>query len=144
MSDARWRKLWKAAEAARRRAHAPYSHFQVGAAIECDDGAIVSGCNVENASYGLTVCAERNAIGAMVLKGRAPVRVAIVVDHVRPVPPCGVCRQVLAEFAAPGVEVRSRTLDGRELKTTVGALLPFAFGADFLDEAKTKPRRRRS
>jgi cytidine deaminase len=141
MAERSWTRLWRAAEKARRQAHAPYSKFFVGAALECDDGSIISGCNVENASYGLTLCAERNAIGAMRLAGRTPVRVAIVVDHTRPVPPCGACRQVLAEFAAPGVEVRSRTLDGQELKSTVGALLPFAFSGAFLDERKKpKPR----
>jgi cytidine deaminase len=142
MAERSWTKLWREAGKARRRAHAPYSNFQVGAAIECDDGAIVSGCNVENASYGLTICAERNAIGLMVLQGRRPVRVAIVVDHPRPVPPCGMCRQVLAEFAALDVEVRSRTLDGKELATTVGELLPFAFSGAFLDEATGRKRRR--
>ncbi|MDX2015535.1 MAG: cytidine deaminase [Myxococcaceae bacterium] len=142
MPERSWSKLWNAAEKARRKAHAPYSKFHVGAAIECDDGSIVSGCNVENASYGLTVCAERNAIGAMVLKGRTPLRVAIVVDHSRPVPPCGVCRQVLAEFAEEGVPVRSRTLKGDVLETTVGELLPFAFSGDFLDEADAARRAR--
>lgn len=129
-----WTKLWRAAEKARKRAYARYSDFQVGAALECDDGTIVTGCNVENASYGLTVCAERNAIGAMVLAGKKKVRrVAIVVDHERPVPPCGMCRQVLREFAADGCEVRSRTLDGQELESTVAELLPFAFTPAFLD-----------
>lgn len=141
MAEPSWRRLWRAAEKARRQAHAPYSKFFVGAAIECDDGSIISGCNVENASYGLTMCAERNAIGAMRLAGRKPVRIAIVVDHTRPVPPCGACRQVLAEFAAPGVEVRSRTLDGQELQSTVGALLPFAFSGAFLDERKPTKKR---
>ena len=142
MTERSWTKLWKAAETARRRAYAPYSKFHVGAAIECVDGSIVSGCNVENASYGLTVCAERNAVGAMALQGKKPKRVAIVVDHVRPVPPCGMCRQLLAEFAALEVEVRSKTLDGQELKTTVGELLPFAFTSAFLDEAKPKKKQR--
>lgn len=141
MAERSWTKLWQQAEKARRRAFAPYSRFQVGAAIECEDGSIVSGCNVENASYGLTVCAERNAVGAMVLGGKRPRRIAIVVDHVRPVPPCGMCRQVLAEFAAAGVEVRSRTLDGQELASTVGELLPFAFSGAFLDEAKPRKKR---
>jgi cytidine deaminase len=145
MPERSWSKLFAVAEQARRKAHAPYSKFHVGAAIECDDGSIVSGCNVENASYGLTVCAERNAIGAMVLKGRRPRRVAIVVDHSRPVPPCGVCRQVLAEFADAGVPVRSRTLIGDVLETTVGELLPFAFGGEFLEEAAAarRPRTKR-
>jgi cytidine deaminase len=142
MPERSWSKLWSAAEKARRKAHAPYSNFHVGAAIECDDGSIVTGCNVENASYGLTVCAERNAIGAMVVSGRRPARVAIVVDHSRPVPPCGVCRQVLAEFADADVPVRSRTLEGDVLETTVGELLPFAFGGEFLKEASASRRNR--
>jgi len=142
MAERSWTKLWQAAEKARRRAHAPYSKFLVGAAIECTDGTLISGCNVENASYGLTMCAERNAIGSMALSGKRPARVAIVVDHERPVPPCGACRQVLAEFSAAEVEVRSRTLDGQELRSTVGALLPFAFSGAFL-EASKKPRSKR-
>lgn len=124
-----------------RRAHSPYSRVRVGAALLDSRGRVHAGCNVENASYGLTVCAERNAVGAMALQGKKPKRVAIVVDHVRPVPPCGMCRQVLAEFAAMNVEVRSKTLDGQELKTTVGELLPFAFTGAFLDEAKPKKKR---
>lgn len=141
MTDRSWTKLWRAAEKARRRAHAPYSHFHVGAAIECDDGAIIAGCNVENASYGLTMCAERNAVGAMILEGRTPRRVAIVVDHTRPVPPCGACRQVLLEVAAPAVEVRSRTLDGQELQSTVGELVPHAFSGAFLSDTKRGKQR---
>ncbi len=128
-----WDALFAAAEVARQRAHAPYSRFLVGAAILCDDGAIVSGCNVENASYGLTCCAERNAIGAMVVGGaRHPVAVAIVVDSQKPTPPCGMCRQVLAEFGTAALPVRSRTLSGQEQGWTVGELLPHLFNRDFL------------
>lgn len=131
MSEADWSKLYDAAEAARRMAHAPYSKFQVGAALLHDDGSITSGANVENASYGLTVCAERNAIGAAVVKGKKPIAVAIVVDSREPTPPCGMCRQVLAEFGTAELPVRSRTLNGQEAKWTLGELLPFAFTKSF-------------
>lgn len=126
-----WQKLFEAAESARQRAHAPYSKFHVGAAIACDDGSLAAGCNVENASYGLTVCAERNAVGAMVLAGRTPRAVAIVVDSREPTPPCGMCRQVLAEFGDASLEVRSRTPAGAEKTWTLGELLPHAFTKSF-------------
>jgi len=132
MTEVDWERLFEVAEQARQRAHAPYSKFQVGAALWCDDGSIVSGCNVENASYGLTVCAERNAIGAMVRGARTPVAVAIVVDSREPTPPCGMCRQVLAEFGAAAMPVRSRTASGVEGRWTLGELLPHAFTRSFL------------
>lgn len=127
-----WAALFDAAEQARRRAHAPYSKFAVGVAIWCDDGSIITGCNVENASYGLTVCAERNAIAAMVLGGRTPRALAITVDTARVIPPCGACRQVLAEFANASLPVRSRA---RQLEQgwTLGELLPAAFDSGFLE-----------
>lgn len=131
MPEVDWSKLYDSAEAARRLAHAPYSKFQVGAALLLEDGSIVQGANVENASYGLTVCAERNAIGASVLKAKKPVAVAIVVDSREPTPPCGMCRQVLAEFGTAELPVRSRTLNGQEAKWTLGELLPFAFTRTF-------------
>jgi cytidine deaminase len=132
MAEVDWQQLFDAAEKARLRAHAPYSKFQVGAAILCDDGSIASGCNVENASYGLTVCAERNAIGAMVLAVRKPVAVAIRVDSREPTPPCGMCRQVLAEFGSAALPVASQTLSGGEARWTLGELLPHAFTRSFL------------
>ena len=132
MSEVPWQQLFEAAELARQRAWAPYSKFQVGAVILCDDGSISAGCNVENASYGLTVCAERNAVGAMVLAGRKPVAVAIVVDSREPTPPCGMCRQVLAEFGAADLPVGSRTVSGTEARWTIGELLPHAFTRSFL------------
>jgi cytidine deaminase len=125
--DDLWERLFAAAEEARQHAYAPYSEFQVGVAVLTDDGSIEKGCNVENASYGLTVCAERNALGALVVKGRTPKAFAIVVDSERPTPPCGACRQVMLELAAPETEVRSRTRKGAEAKWTVGELLPHAF-----------------
>jgi len=130
--DSPWQQLYAAADSARLRAHAPYSKFRVGVALFVDDGTIVTGCNVENASYGLTVCAERNAIGAMVVAGRTLRAVALVVDSGVPTPPCGACRQVLAEFAEPSLEIRSRNLLGEEAKWTLGGLLPAAFSRSFL------------
>lgn len=127
-----WKALFAQAEKARKNAHAPYSGFAVGAAILCDNGQTVQGCNVENASYGLTVCAERHAVGQMQLQGGRPRAVAIVVDSEIPTPPCGMCRQVLAEFAPPELEIRSRTLSGLEASYTLGGLLPHTFTSSFL------------
>lgn len=91
--------LARAAEV-RRRAYAPYSRFRVGAALLGDDGRVHIGCNVENASFGATVCAERNAIGAMVAAGGSkPIAIVIVTGGDKPAPPCGMCRQVMIEFA---------------------------------------------
>jgi len=132
MGAIRWDELFSLAEHVRRRAYAPYSRFQVGAAIQCDDGTLVAGCNVENASYGLTCCAERNAVGQVVMNARRPVAVAIVTDSKQPTPPCGMCRQVLAEFAAPATPVRSRTAKGLERRYTVRQLLPAAFTGRWL------------
>ena len=127
-----WKALFSAAEAARERAYAPYSKFKVGAAVLAADGTIHLGCNVENASYGLTICAERHALGRAVVEGKKPAAIAIVVDSRRPTPPCGACRQVIAELCAPDVEVRSRTPKGKESRYRVGDLLPDAFGPDDL------------
>ena len=128
-----WAELFAAASAGRKKAYAPYSRFAVGAAVLCDDGSIIAGCNVENASYGLAVCAERNAIARMVLEGKKRLEaVAIVVDTPTPTPPCGMCRQVMREFGGEEVPVRSRNLQGKEDRSTLGALLPHAFTRDFL------------
>ncbi len=131
MSAIDWNALFTAAEAARQKAHAPYSRFQVGAALLHEDGQVSVGCNVENASYGLTVCAERNAIGALALAGGRLRAVAIVVDSREPTPPCGACRQVLAEFGSPSLPVSSRTTEGLRADWTLGELLPFAFTKAF-------------
>lgn len=131
MATIDWNALFAAAEQARQRAHAPYSKFQVGAALLLADGSVARGCNVENASYGLTVCAERNAIGAAQLAGHKPVAVAIVVDSREPTPPCGMCRQVLAEFGDASLPVASRTAQGQEAHWTLGELLPHAFTRAF-------------
>ena len=128
MADIPWEKLFEAASLARTRAYAPYSNFLVGAAILADDGSIHAGCNVENSSYGLTVCAERGAFSRMIADGkRKAVAVAIVVDSAEPTPPCGMCRQTMAELADATLEVRSRNLQGKELASTLKELLPHAF-----------------
>lgn len=121
MSDLR-----AAAEAARAKAYAPYSKFRVGAALEATDGTVFVGCNVENASYGLTNCAERAAIAAAVVAGhRAFRRIVIVTDAETPVSPCGACRQVLREFA-PHLDVISYGT-ATEQRWTMTDLLPDAF-----------------
>ncbi|MEO5698870.1 MAG: cytidine deaminase [Casimicrobiaceae bacterium] len=119
--------LLEAAQAARGHAYAPYSNFAVGAAVRTSDGAVYTGCNVENASYGLTVCAERVAVWKAVSEGaRAIVAVAVVTDATEPAAPCGACRQVLAEFAADA-EVAIGNLEGTVTHTSVAALLPLPF-----------------
>jgi cytidine deaminase len=133
MADIPWEQLFESARKVRERAHAPYSRFPVGAAVLFADGSVVTGCNVENSSYGLSVCAERGALAAAVAQGLGkPVAVAIVVDTPSPCPPCGMCRQVMTEFAPPSLPVRSRNLKGDEARYTLGELLPHAFTSDFL------------
>ena len=127
MKSIDWEKLFAAAELARQHAYAPYSQYSVGAAVLTTDGAVFAGCNVENASYGLTVCAERNALAACVLAGKRPRAVTIVVDGKRPASPCGACRQVLAELCSPNTPVRSRTKSSKPKSFTVKSLLPAAF-----------------
>ena len=131
--EIRWDELFKAARAVREHAHAPYSKFKVGAAVQTSDGRIFPGCNVENSSYGLALCAERSAIARAVADGAvALVAVAIVADTPEPCPPCGLCRQGMSEFGPPGLPVRSQTLSGRESRHTLAELLPDAFTQRFL------------
>lgn len=121
--------LIAAATAVRERAFAPYSNFKVGAALLAPDGTIVPGCNVESASYGLTICAERVAIARGVTDGfHCFTRVAVVTDTATPTPPCGACRQLLWEFA-PEAEVVLANLKGDVVKWTVRELIPGAFDA---------------
>jgi cytidine deaminase len=120
--------LVAAARAVRKRAYAPYSKFHVGAAVLDEKGRVHVGCNVENASYGLAICAERNAVAAAVAAGARAVRAIAVVTPTRPVgTPCGACRQVLAELARPDAPVLLAGPTGTAEATTVGALLPRGF-----------------
>jgi cytidine deaminase len=127
-----WTELLRAASRVRENAYAPYSGYRVGAAILTANGSIVVGCNVENASFGLTVCAERNAIGQMVASGeRAMSAIVIVTEGPEPGTPCGACRQALAELAsdlAVGLAVAGE--DAPRTITSLAELFPRPFLAD--------------
>ena len=124
-------RLVDAARRARANAYAPYSEYRVGAAIATEDGSIFSGCNVENASFGATICAERGAIARMIASGESsPVACVVVTGGEKPASPCGICRQVLAEFAKDMPVVLVGDLEGGgevRKETTLGALLPDRF-----------------
>jgi cytidine deaminase len=108
-------------------AYAPYSKFHVGAALLCKDGTIIRGVNVENRSYGLTICAERNAITAAIAGGHLEFNALAIStpDSVEPVGPCGACRQVIGEFMPPDTPVCFGGSGPDRINTTVGELLPF-------------------
>ena len=123
------RELIQRASAVRRHAYAPYSQFRVGAALLGKSGRVYPGCNVENASYSLTVCAERNAVAQAVARGeRAFRKLALVADGAELVMPCGACRQVLAEFG--DMEILSAKTGGPFIRTRLSDLLPKAFRLD--------------
>jgi cytidine deaminase len=114
-------------------AHAPYSRFRVGACIRASSGRLYAGCNVENASYPVTQCAESSAIGAMVSAGdREIVEIAIATEGDAVCPPCGRCRQQLSEFGAASARIHLCGPEGIRVSTTLGDLLPMAFGPDSL------------
>jgi cytidine deaminase len=126
------KELARLARAARRRAHAPFSHFKVGAALRTRSGEIVTGCNVENASYGLTLCAERVAVFKAVSEGMKRFdAVAVVADSKLLTPPCGPCRQILWEFCGD-ITVHMEDLRGRSRTLKLSELLPFPFDARHL------------
>jgi len=124
--------LVQRAREAMRHAWAPYSNFHVGAAIEAADGKVYVGCNVESASYGLTICAERMALGAAVVGGARQLKRIVITTDVDPPPaPCGACRQLLAEF---GLELEVTAVGpSTQKRWTLAALLPDAFTRETLD-----------
>jgi cytidine deaminase len=140
-SEKRMPALLRAAAKARKRAYAPYSGFHVGAAVLAG-GRIFAAANVENSSYPLSMCAERNAVAQAVAAGHKRIdAVAIVGGSDHPAAPCGGCRQVLAEFAAPDTPVVYAASDGQSVATTLEALLPHAFGPrDLLRAAEAESR----
>ncbi len=122
------------AKRVRENAYAPYSNFKVGAALKTPSGTVFVGVNVENAAYPEGTCAEAGAIAAMIAAGETTFQTAYVIaDAPSPVPPCGGCRQKLAEFAAPGATVTMATVDGDEKTVTIPELLPGAFDQGFMD-----------
>ncbi len=138
-ADRTLRRLLVAAVAARKRAHAPYSHFPVGAALLGDDGRVYAGCNVENSSFGLTLCAERNAVGQAVARGATKIRaIAVVAGTELPTPPCGMCLQTLAEFADGDLPILLAGVNGEEEVTTLETLFPRRFDRSYL----AAPRKR--
>ncbi|WP_170387323.1 cytidine deaminase [Ruegeria atlantica] len=127
--------LKDAALSVREKAYAPYSNFKVGAAIQAASGQVFSGCNVENVAYPEGTCAEAGAIAAMVAAGeQALTEVYVVASSPQPVPPCGGCRQKLAEFGKRDVKVTLATVGGAEFETTIGDLLPGAFDASHMED----------
>jgi cytidine deaminase len=127
VSDEQERALLEVARAVRANAHAPYSGFQVGAALRTRDGSIFAGCNVENVTFGLTICAERNAVAAAVSAGKTDfVALVVVTDAAPPAAPCGLCRQTLIEFV-DDLPVLLVNLDGEGRRARLAQLLPDPF-----------------
>jgi cytidine deaminase len=128
--------LVTAARLARRYARADYSGFRVGAALETADGTIITGCNIENASYGLTLCAERVAMFKAISEGHKKFRrIAVVADTVNPTPPCGPCRQILWEFAGD-IEIVMANLRRETARLQMKDLLPLPFDRRLLTKSK--------
>lgn len=126
MTELEIQKLMDCAIKARKKAYSPYSHFAVGAALLCEDGTLYEGCNIENASYGLTNCAERTVIFKAVSEGHIKFKaLAVVADTEGPCAPCGACRQVMAEFKIPLIIMGN--LMGNIKMVTMEKLLPFSF-----------------
>lgn len=131
------KELMKIARKARQNAYAPYSHFAVGAALLAESGKVYTGCNIENASYGLTCCAERNAIFAAVGAGERRFKMlAVAADSPEPVAPCGACRQVIAEFDIPLVVMGN--LKEATKTMTAEELLPYGFGQESMNNKGEK------
>jgi cytidine deaminase len=128
----KYEKLIEEARAARELAYVPYSKFKVGAALECKDGRVFRGCNIENASYGLCNCGERTALFSAIAHGYKPgdfTALAVIGDTEGPIAPCGACRQVILELGGNDLPVILTNLKGDLLETTAAGQLPNAFGS---------------
>ena len=136
VSETKLMELVDLAREAAKRAWCPYSHYPVGAAVLAEDGTVYTGCNIENASYGLSNCAERTAIFKAVSSGaRSFQALAVVGGEKEPAKPCGACRQVMVEFCGPEMPVIIGCLAGKDfIRTTVGDLLPLSFSTHNLDK----------
>lgn len=133
IDDADWQRLYEAAVAAHDNAWAPYSKYPVGAAFLTADGQIFAGCNVENATLGATICAERTAIGNALTAGERDFRaLCVVTESAEPAAPCGICRQSIAEFVDGDFPILVSNTAGKRWRTTLDELLPHRFsGAEF-------------
>ncbi|MFD1736592.1 cytidine deaminase [Bacillus salitolerans] len=130
-------KLIVEAKEARERAYVPYSKFKVGAALLTKDGTVYKGCNIENAAYSMTNCAERTALFKAISEGDKDFEaIAVVADTDRPVPPCGACRQVISELCSKDTKVYLTNLKGDVQEITVAELLPGAFSAEDMEDDK--------
>ncbi|WP_163526199.1 cytidine deaminase [Halobacillus ihumii] len=128
-------KLIQEAKAIRERAYVPYSKFKVGASLLTMDGTLYTGCNIENAAYPVTCCAERVAIFKAIADGHHEFKeIAVVADTERPVPPCGACRQVMSEFFNPDGKIHTTNLHGNTRTVSMEELLPFSFSSNDLQE----------
>ncbi|MBD8496718.1 cytidine deaminase [Paenibacillus arenosi] len=133
--------LMELARQARERAYTPYSHFKVGAALLDSEGNVHMGCNVENAAYGPTNCAERTALFRAIADGcsaKSFKAIAVIGDTTAPITPCGVCRQVLVELCSADMPVYMGNLNGQLVETTIGELLPGAFDVSSLDSSASR------
>jgi cytidine deaminase len=133
------KQLINEAKKIRERAYVPYSKFPVGAALVTEDGTLYTGCNIENAAYPVTCCAERVAIFKAVSDGHAKFKeLAVVADTKRPVPPCGSCRQVMSEFFQSDVKIHTTNLHGDTKTFTMEEILPFSFSSADLSEEEAE------
>lgn len=127
--------LIEVAKEARKLSYSPYSHFAVGAAVLCSDGSVYPGANIENASYPLSMCAERNAVYNAYMDEKTKddiIAICIIADSDRPCSPCGACRQVLSELIPEDALIIMVNLKGDKIETTIKDLLPYAFQGDDL------------
>lgn len=120
--------LFQRAKGVIENSYAPYSGVHVSSAVRDDQGRIFTGVNVENASFGLTICAERTAVTGAVAQGAKKIEAVLIMSSIGAIPPCGACRQFIAEFAEESTPVFLATLDDIETETTMGELFPMAFG----------------